>query len=83
MKGGRLFEVWVLIRGCRLIDNLVSRVDAYLRVGACSRGALNRSMAVFLPRILAKIFVNTCLLEGRRLLDIPVSRLGAYSRVVA
>ena len=39
--GGRLFEG-------RLIDNLVSRVGAYLRVGAYSRGALNQSITVYM-----------------------------------
>ena len=46
MKGGRLFELWALIRRGRLFDNHLSMVGAYLRVGAYSRGALDGSITV-------------------------------------
>ena len=46
LNGGHLFEGLALIRGGRLIDNLVYRVGAYARVGAYSREALSRSITV-------------------------------------
>ena len=40
-------EGWERIRGRLLFDNPVSRVGAYSRVRAYSRGALNRSITVY------------------------------------